>query len=520
MIFLINRQLIRRMINKSITNQKVNMSHHSKLKSLKVPAFKVDSKNVFIIKEPSEFHEKLLELIGLSNKRIILSTLYVGTSDLEKNLVNKLNDQLKSKSELKTTILLDFNRGNREDANGESSKTLLRPLLDHNSITDSLSNQNNRPNDQNEDTNKVTKFNLNKDAVSNRISINFFLSPDFSNIFLKKTLLNRQKYNEIISLQHIKIYLFDDDLIISGANLNEQYFTNRQDRYIYVRNCRHLADYLEQLINSIGRISMHLNQDGTFDCELDPLEEKNKQEIQFRLRDDVEKLNRKYFVKFDNPKYQKKDKTETETMIYPLLQMKKFQVNTDETFTKFIFNNLTSTSKLYLASGYFNLTKDYQQCIFKTASKEPKSFVELIMASEKVNSFYKAKGPIQHIPAVYTQLSKIFLEDLNSKMLDNVNLLSYFKSNWTFHSKGLWLHDPSSDYFLSLIGSPNFGYRSVYKDLELQFAILTKDDNLICKFLDEYENIKKYSTLVDSPDQLPFVRYWVRIATKFVKNFF
>ena len=383
--------------------------------------------------------------------------------------------------------MLDYNRGTRVDKHGQSSRTILTPLLSDD---------------------------------ESRVSINFFLSPDFSNIFLKRTLLNRQKYNEIISLQHIKIYLFDNDFIISGANLSEQYFTNRQDRYIYIRNCPQLADYLDQLIQIISNISMHLNLDGTFSFELNPLDEQNKKKIKFKLSNEIEQLNKQFFKDTNLVRANAIDSND-DTLIYPLLQMKKFNINSDETFTKFIFNNLINQSKLYLASGYFNLTKDYQRSIFAIASKQLDCLIELIMASEQVNSFYKAKGPIQHIPSIYTQLSKNFLEELNSKMLNNIKLLSYFRSDWTFHSKGLWLKSSAStDYFLTLIGSPNFGYRSVYKDLELQFAILTKEDHLIKRFLDEYENIKKYSTIIATPDQLPFVSYWIRIATNFVKRFF
>ena len=39
---------------------------------------------------------------------------------------------------------------------------------------------------------------------------------------------------ETLATQHTKIYLADDELILSGANLETAYFTNRQDRYIQV----------------------------------------------------------------------------------------------------------------------------------------------------------------------------------------------------------------------------------------------------------------------------------------------
>ena len=36
-----------------------------------------------------------------------------------------------------------------------------------------------------------------------------------------------QRWNEIVGLQHCKVYIFDDSVIISGANLSSDYFTDR-----------------------------------------------------------------------------------------------------------------------------------------------------------------------------------------------------------------------------------------------------------------------------------------------------
>lgn len=38
------------------------------------------------------------------------------------------------------------------------------------------------------------------------------------------------RVNEVIGVSHVKAYIFDDDVIMSGANLSSDYFTNRQVR--------------------------------------------------------------------------------------------------------------------------------------------------------------------------------------------------------------------------------------------------------------------------------------------------
>ena len=36
--------------------------------------------------------------------------------------------------------------------------------------------------------------------------------------------------NESVGVQHMKAYVFDDDVVMSGANLEDNYFTDRLDR--------------------------------------------------------------------------------------------------------------------------------------------------------------------------------------------------------------------------------------------------------------------------------------------------
>ena len=48
---------------------------------------------------------------GSSNKRIILSSLYLGTGEKEVNLVKSIETSLQQKSDMKTRVLLDWCRG-------------------------------------------------------------------------------------------------------------------------------------------------------------------------------------------------------------------------------------------------------------------------------------------------------------------------------------------------------------------------------------------------------------------------
>lgn len=70
--------------------------------------------------------------------------------------------------------------------------------------------------------------------------------------------------NFFSGLQHCKIYIFDDSVIISGANLSNDYFTNRQDRYILVENCEELADFYDKFVQKISEFSLQMNEEQTF----------------------------------------------------------------------------------------------------------------------------------------------------------------------------------------------------------------------------------------------------------------
>lgn len=62
-----------------------------------------------------------------------------------------------------------------------------------------------------------------------------------------------------MGVHHTKFAVFDNSVILTGANFEEQYFLNRRDRYWIINNCQELADYLEDysinLINSSEKIA-------------------------------------------------------------------------------------------------------------------------------------------------------------------------------------------------------------------------------------------------------------------------
>ena len=57
--------------------------------------------------------------------------------------------------------------------------------------------------------------------------------------------------------------------------------------------------------------------------------------------------------------------------------------------------------------------------------------------------------------------------------------LEYLNKNWTYHSKGLWLFPKQSNDALVTIGSPNFGMRSYFRDMESQLYMVSESEHYI-----------------------------------------
>ena len=92
---------------------------------LTAQSFPVYSNKVTFIYHPKDFYEILLDKTSYARSRILLSSLYLGTGNLERNLIQKIETNLKNNKNLKVNILLDYTRGTRGCL---CSKSILGPL--------------------------------------------------------------------------------------------------------------------------------------------------------------------------------------------------------------------------------------------------------------------------------------------------------------------------------------------------------------------------------------------------------
>uniref|UniRef100_A0A8C5R0N1 CDP-diacylglycerol--glycerol-3-phosphate 3-phosphatidyltransferase n=1 Tax=Leptobrachium leishanense TaxID=445787 RepID=A0A8C5R0N1_9ANUR len=457
-----------------------------------VPEFGISSSRVKVLYTPSEFYEVMKTQIKTAKKRIVMASLYLGTGSLEQELVDCMEETLRSpdSSDLQVSILLDFTRGSRGSRN---SRTMLLPLL--------------------------RRF-------PHRVRVSLFHTPNLRGLL---RLLTPERFNETIGLQHMKIYLFDDNVILSGANLSDSYFSNRQDRYVMLQGCPEVADFFSELVGAVGDVSLQLQPDDSV-CAEDGMEhpyegDKKKycEAAKKRVMSVIESAQRRQCEK-NSASFQSgepaADAETPDTWVYPLVQMKPFGIHIDELVTETLLTEAERGDQIYLTTGYFNLTQGYMDLLLGTRAD-----YNILLAAPEVNGFYGARGIAGSIPAAYVHIERQFYDELSRQgQQHRVRLQEYFRDLWTFHAKGLWLYPAGAQLpCLTLIGSPNFGYRSVHRDLETQIALVTENQELQRQLDQEQRNLYSLSSRVSQATfQHPsrHVKLWVKLVTPLIKNFF
>jgi CDP-diacylglycerol--glycerol-3-phosphate 3-phosphatidyltransferase len=275
----------------------------------------------------------------------------------------------------------------------------------------------------------------------------------------------------------MKIYLFDDSLLLSGANLSEDYFTHRQDRYIMFSDSPNLADHFAELAGTISAHSYSVKPGMSMNPELgfDHLAStRNAQKYRKILSDKISKT-----LAIENSDNCSADGSDMgkgcDTAVFPLLQMGQYGIRQEEEVTTRLLEGVKREERLCLASGYFNLPPQYTRALLQAAGD-----ISILAASPQAFGFFGARGIAGHVPVMYTHFAKQFMRSVHRHGCEErVKYSEYFREGWTFHGKGLWYYlagEPLPS--LTLIGSSNYGHRSLSRDLEAQVAVVTSNQQL------------------------------------------
>ncbi|KAI8324227.1 hypothetical protein GQ54DRAFT_237369, partial [Martensiomyces pterosporus] len=419
-----------------------------------------------VIREPASFYQALLDGISSAKHRICLSSLYIGSEEIE--LVGKLDEALSRNPSLQVHILLDCLRGTRTDKSGASSASLLAPLVARHG--------------------------------RDRVCVSMYHTPALSGVNKRAW---PQRYNETFGLQHIKIYMFDDELIMSGANLSRDYFTSRQDRYMQISN-QPLAAYFERLMQSIGRFSFSLAASsktcasgagrGDYRLEMDRFPDPSKDPKEF-----IHEANGiiAQFLQDAATEHGGVDYSEEDTLAIPTVQMSQLGIAQDEAHMAEFFQITDRFAQRYgcrnfMTSAYFNFSDFHKKNVLANASRW-----DLLVASPEANGFFTAKGISKYIPNMYSIIEHEFLRMVRKHGRANIAVEEYSRDGWTYHGKGVWCYLDQKLPQLTMIGSPNYGYRSIYCDLEAQLTLIPGSQELRTSIHQEALGLLAHSKMVD-----------------------
>ncbi|KAK3075259.1 CDP-diacylglycerol--glycerol-3-phosphate 3-phosphatidyltransferase [Teratosphaeriaceae sp. CCFEE 6253] len=439
------------------------------------PRFDVSADSIEILKSPVDFYEALKNRIATARRRIYLSTLYVGKTEydlvgLKKLLrgletdfsqISTIRSALEANSNLTVSILTDYLRGTRE-APDPSCASLLASL--------------------------VTDF-------PERVEIRLFHTPNLTGV--RKAILAK-RINEGWGLQHMKLYGVDDEIIMSGANLSDDYFTNRQDRYHVIKS-REVTDFFARTMP------------GAFEVDWP------KTNVQPAPLDDPKgyiAAATTVLAPFTRPSAGPIiTEKGSDTQIYPVLQLTpllKPDSSTELPALTGVLRHLSTPalagSKWTFTAGYFNMTPEVRRLLLDS---QPAS-ATVIAASPWANGFYGSKGVSGMLPAAYTYLSRRFLTAVASAGLDQQITLKEWRrgtvntpGGWTYHAKGVWITLPGQQVVgpsISLVGSSNYTKRSYSLDLEANALIVTTNKGLQRRLGEEEKWLQEYAKPVTQDD--------------------
>ena len=350
-----------------------------------------------------------------------------------------------------------------------------------------------------------------------RVEVRMYHTPNLTGL-RKKYIPKRM--NEGWGLQHMKLYGVDDEIIMSGANLSSDYFSNRQDRYHLFRS-KELTDYFAKIHDGVAKLSFDLQPSTaegsggysmswpTSNAAPSPLDSPSK------FKSAASKHLSPLLIPSNSPATTHNASTPSSTTIYPVLSLVPLLSTSTElpALTK-ILTSLASPplypSSWTFTAGYFNMTPSFRRLLLAT---RPTSGT-VLTAHPHANGFYGSKGVSGMLPDAYTHLAKIFLRKVKHEGLsESVQLREWKKGmigeegGWTYHAKGLWVTFPTAaqeggaerqdDPSLTVIGSSNYTKRSYELDLEANVVIATTDPGLRKRLGEEVKWLSEHAKAVE-----------------------
>jgi CDP-diacylglycerol--glycerol-3-phosphate 3-phosphatidyltransferase len=296
----------------------------------------------------------------------------------------------------------------------------------------------------------------------------------------------------------------DDELILSGANLSQEYFFDRQDRYmLFTNGGGGIVDFYADLIEILCEHGYRYQDSSR-------AQSSTKHELLASLSQlfsgdaFVEESND--IVAYAVPTFQAPEGFFPSSFDFP----------TDAELTRNLLSTaheMDSATTVQLASAYLNPTPKL------TSTLSVFQRLHLLTAGPKSHGF--APKPNQPrrgdwVPSIFSAL----YAELETK-LPHADFLYYERNGWTFHAKGMWILNGKKSLVAAVVGSGNYGARSEIMDVESNTILVFVDESsdLQMELIAEWKSMCQYAHQGHAVE-FPETSWMVKAALSFIRNFF
>jgi CDP-diacylglycerol--glycerol-3-phosphate 3-phosphatidyltransferase len=511
------------------------------------------------VASPSDFHSHLCEKIRHAQDRVILASLYIGVGSRATHLHEDRKQKITSLPFSKEDEFLD---SLRQAASNEKLKQ-MQIILDANRAMRKVSLTNKRNSGQSHDSATDDSISTNsadtvlyamKPFLDRQQKNNSSKNNNKSNNGLFLFPVNDQRLctilpsplDEVAGVFHIKAYIVDDELILSGANLSEEYFSNRLDRYmLFTSGGGGLVDFYADLCNILCKYAV--NFDGQSSLLLSTQHRNSavkKQQLESSLTrlfvDETQTIlpPDSSPVAYAIPTFQ----MPTSFLGRPFLQ---FQSDTDAT-RNLMLAAVDSDQNLSvrLSSAYLNLTTRLRSVLTMFGNNQRGGAPYVLTAGamshgfapKKNNKSTKTNGLVERIKGSIPEAFLTLVKEASQSIIAcGGKVLLFERPGWTFHAKGVWIgestitprpeliDDPAS-VVSTVIGSGNYGARSEDLDVESNCIIVFNNESNATKSIqqsvaNEWNNMCKFSTESANLTFTDDVSKLTKVVVQFMKKF-
>ena len=452
---------------------------------------------------PSDFHSHLCQKIRHAQERVILASLYIGVGSRH-DISQQMGEISKEDQFLQSLYVA---------ASNEKIKQ-MQIILDANRAMRKVSLTDKRNAGQSHDDSNQEGKSLSSNSADTVLSA---LKPfierieggdhskgsDNNGLFLFP--VNDQRLctilpsplDEVAGVFHIKAYLVDDELILSGANLSEEYFSNRLDRYmLFTNGGGGLVDFYADLCDALCSYSIKYDGQSTL-LSTQNNDSRKKQQLE-------SSLTRLFVDEAPTTIPDSCDDAASSPVAYavPTFQMpgsylrRPFQFQSDNNATRDLLLAAVESDQamsVRLSSAYLNLTPRLRSILTMFGNRRGGAPYVLTAGAmshgfapkKNINSNQNNIGLVGRIKASIPNAFLTLVREASQSLIScGGKILLYERPGWTFHAKGVWitandtdtsrreLIDDSASVVSTIIGSGNYGVRSEDLDVESNCIIV------------------------------------------------